>query len=68
MLTIFIASKPFSGHIDIIQQNAIRSWLSLRPECEIILFGGEKGTATRLSETFYSLGLFVLQPELGEDG
>jgi len=45
MLTIFTASKPFSGHIDIIQQNAIRSWLSLRPECEIILFGDEQGTA-----------------------
>lgn len=45
MLTIFTTAKPFSGHIDIIQQNAIRSWLSLRPECEIILFDGEKGTA-----------------------
>lgn len=45
MVTFFTASKPFKGHIDIIQQNAIRCWLSLRPECEIILFGGEKGTA-----------------------
>ena len=44
MLTIFSIPKPFRGHIGIIQENAIRSWLRLSPECEIILYGGEEGT------------------------
>ncbi|MFC2035001.1 hypothetical protein ACFLUJ_02635 [Chloroflexota bacterium] len=45
MLTIFTAPKPFYGHIGVIQTNAIRSWLLLRPECEVILFGDEEGIA-----------------------
>lgn len=45
MLTIFTAPKPFSSHVATIQTNAIRSWLELRPPCEIILFGSEDGTA-----------------------
>jgi len=43
MLTIFTVPKPFRGHINIIQRNAVRSWLLLRPRCEIILFGDEEG-------------------------
>jgi hypothetical protein len=43
MLTIFTIPKPFTGHIGIIQKNAIRSWLSLTPSCEVILFGDEPG-------------------------
>jgi len=45
MLTIFALPKAFQGHIGIIQTNAIRSWLLLRPRCEIILLGNEPGTA-----------------------
>ncbi len=45
MLTIFTTPKPFTGHDKVIQTNAIRSWLLLRPECEIILLGDEEGTA-----------------------
>lgn len=44
MLTIFTIPKPFRGQIEIIQHNAIQSWLQLRPSCEIILFGDEDGT------------------------
>jgi hypothetical protein len=43
MLTIFTIPKPFTGHIGVIQKNAIMSWLNLVPECEIILFGDEPG-------------------------
>jgi len=43
MLTIFTIPKPFTGHIGVIQRNAILSWLSLVPKCEIILFGDEPG-------------------------
>src|SRR5260370_31847169 len=45
ILTIFSAPKAFAGHVGIIQENAIRSWLSLKPTPKIILFGDDAGTA-----------------------
>ncbi len=45
MLTLFSTPKPFSGHIKIIQTNAIQSWLRLNPACEVILLGNDEGTA-----------------------
>ncbi len=45
LLTIFSAPKSFKGHFGIIQENAIRSWLSLRPKPKIILFSNEVDTA-----------------------
>jgi len=45
MLTIFAVPKAFNGHIATIQRNAIYSWTRLRPVCEIILLGEDKGTA-----------------------
>jgi hypothetical protein len=45
MLTLFAIPKAFAGHIGIIQRNAIESWTLLRPQCEIILFGDDEGTA-----------------------
>ena len=50
MLTIFTIPKPFRGHIKVIQTNAIRNWVLLRPACEVILFGNEEGTAEIASE------------------
>lgn len=45
MLTFFTTAKPFDGHIDIIQRNAIRSWQMLHPDIEIILMGDDAGSA-----------------------
>jgi len=45
MLTIFTCPKPFEGHIGIIQENAVRSWMKLPIPVEIILFGDEPGIA-----------------------
>jgi hypothetical protein len=45
MLSIFAFPKPFRGHIATIQRNAISSWVRLRPQCEIFLFGNDEGTA-----------------------
>ena len=45
MLTIFTTPKPFRGYIGVIQTNAIQSWILLRPEPEVILFGNEEGAA-----------------------
>ncbi len=50
MLTIFGIPKAFIGHYDVIQRNAIKSWLELCPKCEIILLGNEKGIAKTAAE------------------
>ena len=50
MLTIFTIPKPFSGHIGMIQRNAIKSWISLIPRCEVMLFGDEEGAAGAAEE------------------
>lgn len=42
-LTIFAMPKPFNGHNDFLQKNAIRSWTLLHPKPDIILFGNEPG-------------------------
>ena len=45
-LTIFTAPKPFTDpHIDTIQRNAIRSWLHLGEDVEVLLVGEEQGLA-----------------------
>jgi hypothetical protein len=43
-VSLFTIPKAFQGLTGIIQRNALRSWTELRPTCEIILFGNEKGT------------------------
>lgn len=50
MLTIFTSPRPFLGEFDIIQRNAIQSWISACPGCEIILVGDEEGTEKVASE------------------
>lgn len=50
-LTIFTAPKPFTNpHIALIQRNAIRSWLSLGPQVEVLLIGDEEGIAETAAE------------------
>jgi len=45
-LTVFSAPKPFvDSHISTIQHNAIRSWLRLGPQVEVLLVGDETGIA-----------------------
>lgn len=50
MLTLFTTPKPFRGHIDVIQRNALRSWKSLSPEIEVLMFGPEEGAAEACAE------------------
>lgn len=50
MLTLFTTPKPFAGHIDVIQRNALRSWKALAPNVEIILFGDDDGADRVCSE------------------
>jgi hypothetical protein len=51
LLTIFTAPKPFTNpHIDIIQRNAIQSWLHLGSEVQVLLIGDEPGMSQVASE------------------
>lgn len=46
LITIFTVPKPFANpHIATIQRNAIRSWLALGSEVEVLLIGEEEGMA-----------------------
>lgn len=45
MLTFFTTAKPFRGHFNVIQRNALQSWRLLHPGVEILLFGDEEGYA-----------------------
>ena len=45
MITFFTTAKPFEGHNGIIQRNALKSWMLLDRDVEIILFGDDAGTA-----------------------
>jgi len=65
MLTIFATPKPFRGHFDVIQRNAIGSWTQLTPAPQIILFGNSEGTKEIANE----FGLeYVPQVESNEFG
>ncbi len=44
MITLFTVPKPFIGIFDVIQANAIRSWLKI-PNCHIVLCGDDFGVA-----------------------
>jgi hypothetical protein len=50
VITFFATPKPFTGHIAVIQRNAITSWTLVRPRPEIVLVGDEQGTAEIATE------------------
>lgn len=57
LLTLFSAPKPFTNpKINLIQRNAIQSWLHLGEEVEVFLVGEEPG----LEETAREFGIRVL--------
>lgn len=45
MITFFTVPKPFAGHTDVIQRNAIGSWVASVPGAQVLLCGSELGTA-----------------------
>jgi hypothetical protein len=51
LLTLFSATKPFTNpHINVIQRNALQSWLHLGPEVQVLLVGQEAGMAEAAAE------------------
>ena len=57
MITIFSPMRPFHGTIGEVQRSAIRSWLSIRPACEVLLVDDEEGTTAAATN---DLGVRVL--------
>jgi hypothetical protein len=49
-ITFFSCPKSFEGKFNIIQRNAIKSWLNLNIKKEIILFGNDKGVEDMANE------------------
>jgi hypothetical protein len=46
MITIFATPKAFSSNkITLMQRNAIRSWVKLMPNCQILLVGNDQGVS-----------------------
>ncbi|PWH15600.1 MAG: hypothetical protein DDG59_11175 [Anaerolineae bacterium] len=66
LITVFSAPKPFTNpHINIIQRNAIQSWLHLGDEVDVLLIGDEAG----LAEVAQEYGVVQLkQVERNEQG
>ena len=50
MLTIFTTPRAFAGQFDVIQRNAIASWIRLQPRPQVLLMGNESGTAEVCSQ------------------
>jgi hypothetical protein len=51
LLTIFTAPKPMTNpHIATIQRNAVRSWIALGPQVEVLVIGDEEGLAELCAE------------------
>lgn len=66
MITIFSIPRPFKGIFNDLQRNAIKSWVVLKPSCQIILFEDEEGTTKKVAEEF-GLG-YISDAERNEFG
>jgi len=51
-VTLFTTCKPFQGHANLIQRNALRSWKELCSFSEVLVFGNEAG----VNEVCHELG------------
>ena len=50
MVTFFTIPRSFEGVFDVAQRNSIKSWLTLHPDSEVIVFGDEKGAVEAANE------------------
>ncbi|MBN1439004.1 MAG: hypothetical protein JW929_06290 [Anaerolineales bacterium] len=50
MITLFTSTKPFQDAVAVTQRNTIACWRRLRPACEVLLIGEEKGSAEAARE------------------
>jgi hypothetical protein len=45
VLTVFSIPKAFTGHVGVIQRNAVRSWAALGEDVQVVLVGDDPGVA-----------------------
>lgn len=50
MLTLLSSPKSFTGYTGKIQRNAIRSWLAIHPDVDVIIYGDGEGVAEACHE------------------
>jgi hypothetical protein len=65
MITLFTIAKPFRGHIDMIQRNAIRSWRASCNDAEIVVYGDDHGTRESCKELGVDHGGAIRRSEFG---
>jgi hypothetical protein len=65
MLTLFTTPKPFKGHFDVIQRNAIRSWTLLKPKPQIIVIDEVEGVVEAAREFGFNLVCNAKRNNLG---
>ena len=65
MLTLFTIPKPFEGRIAEIQLNALRSWVALGDDVQVVLLGDEAGTTDAARSVGAEHVPFLLRNEQG---
>jgi hypothetical protein len=50
VLTVFSIPKAFTGHVGVIQRNAVRSWAALGEDVQVVLVGDDPGVAEAARE------------------
>jgi len=50
MLTFLTSPKPFIEHVEKIQRDAIRSWLAVHSDVEVIIYGDGEGVSEACAE------------------
>lgn len=52
MYTIFTNPRPFKGNFELLQRNAIKSWMNLSAKPEIFLFEDEEKTTSKVAQEY----------------
>lgn len=65
MISLFTVAKPFRGHAELIQRNAIRSWRASCNDAQIIVYGDEPGTRENCEDLGVDFGGAIFRSEFG---
>lgn len=64
MITVYSIPRAFEGPFEIIQDNAVQSWLAMRPVPQVILFGDSRSAYVKAQ----AFGVPYLSVEADEEG
>lgn len=65
VLTVFSIPKAFTRHVGVIQRNAVRSWVALGEEVQVVLVGDDSGVAEAARDLGVGHVSAVARSELG---